>query len=279
MSTVFTFPGKIGDAILQWPVAFAWAKKTGQKFEAWLDKKTLGPIKPLFESEPCVESVKMIDGIDNYNCGGQPWHFNLESSAFEGKTIFHLGLRRFPARQITLETAANSRVPMVDTEDMCRPVFLTDVPPGEKKNRLILHGQAVYAHTRSSPSFWRFISLIKDELREIFDEIVFVGSDRDIAAGEASGFPATAVFVDGGNLRRLAEHIRDSRCMIGCGSSIAALSGALQIPTIRVHDPIGNHPKVIWSNLGENQLNATEEDLRTAWPEFRDAWLKEGVTA
>lgn len=281
MSVVFTFPGKIGDALLQWPVAFHWAQQTGQKFACWMDRKSLAPLKGLFESEPCVEEARMIDGIESYLCGGQPWHFGLESKDFDGHRVYHLGMRRFPVRQITLQTAEDSKVPLTDP-DWSAPTLLTDVPLGEKKNRLVLHGQAVYAHTKTSPSFWRFIADRREELKTLFETIAFVGSGRDRAAAETSGLAeifGAELFDDGGDFYRLADFIRDSRCMIGCGSSIVALAGQLKIPAIRVHDPIGQHPKVIWSNLGDNQLNATEEELRSMWPEFRDQWLKEGVTA
>ena len=65
----------------------------------------------------------------------------------------------------------------------------------------------------------------------------------------------------------------NSRAVIGCGSSSVALAGALKVPCIRVHDPIGEFPRRIWDNLGDNQLNDTEIGLRASWPEWRDKWL------
>jgi hypothetical protein len=64
-----------------------------------------------------------------------------------------------------------------------------------------------------------------------------------------------------------------SRCVIGSGSSGIALAGQLKVPSIRVHDPIGDAPKVIWSNLQEAHLNDTERLLRPEWPKFRDKYL------
>jgi hypothetical protein len=61
--------------------------------------------------------------------------------------------------------------------------------------------------------------------------------------------------------------------MIGCGSYPITVAGALKIPAIRVHDQIGEMAKIIWDNLGDNQLNETELSLRKAWPRFRDQWL------
>jgi len=73
----------------------------------------------------------------------------------------------------------------------------------------------------------------------------------------------------------LAKFMAGASLVVGCGSSGVALAGALKVPCIRVHDPIGEAPKVIWSNLGENQLNDTEIGLRKSWPEFRDRWLND----
>ena len=140
MSTIFTFPGKMGDSILQWPVAYHWAKETGQKFTAYMDIQTCKPLVPLIEAQPCVEEVKLIEGVENWSCGGQPFHMNLPTSAFIGNTIYHLGLRGFPARQISIETREGSRVPLkVSPETFASEPSLL-VAPLEKKNRLIVHG-------------------------------------------------------------------------------------------------------------------------------------------
>jgi hypothetical protein len=59
-----------------------------------------------------------------------------------------------------------------------------------------------------------------------------------------------------------------SRLVIGSGSSGVALASVLKVPTLRVHDPIGNAPKVIWAGLGDNQWNEEEVALRRLWPEI-----------
>src|SRR3990172_730549 len=149
MSTVFTFPGKIGDAILQFPVAYQWHKLTGKTFSCWLDETTLKPLERLFSTQPCVDAVEFKSGIENYMCGGQPWHFNLRTNDYEGKTVYHLGFRSFPQRQITMETVENAKLPVkVDTHALATEAcFITagePVPP----RRLVLHGQPVCPHTR-----------------------------------------------------------------------------------------------------------------------------------
>lgn len=272
MATIFTFPGKLGDAILQWPIARFWAKQNDSKFTIWADRASCEKLEPLWRSQACVEDVVWREGIEGYQCGGQPWHFGLETKDAIGHTIYHLGMRGFPVRQITLETMANSRVPLhLDYETLASDQWF-DMPEKQPVNRLVLHGMAVYPHTKTTPGFWRFICRVRKELESIFDEIVWVGSDRDREVGKRT-YPEWGEFCDGGDFKKLAELVWNSRCMIGVGSAPITLAGALKVPGIRVHDPIGEHPKVIWANLGANQANETERELRTTWPRFRQEFL------
>lgn len=275
--TVMTFPGKAGDAIHQWPVARQWAKQTGQKFTCWLDEKTCAPVATLFASQDCVEKVEFKPGIENYNCGGQPFHFNLPTSEFEGRQIFHLGMRKFPDRQLTLECFENSKVPVqYDAGELARTSMFHVEPIPSKGRRCVLHGQTVYAHTKSTPGFWKFLARIHEELAKDFDEVVWVGNSRDLEVGVRT-YPKWGQFADGGSFLGLAQFIAGSHLVIGVGSSVVALAGALKVPCVRVHDPIGDHAKRIWDNLAANSINETEVSLRKTWPEFRDEHLK--VTA
>ena len=279
MSTVFTFPGKMGDALMQWPVAYQWAKKTGQKFQVWMDEQTCAPLVKLFEAQPCVESVKLIGGVENWNCGGQPFHMNLPTSAFEDHTVYHLGLRNFPARQITLQTLNDVKLNVeIDKTALAEERSLHTKFYGPE-NRLVIHGQGVCPHNRTTPTVWKFLSGIREELESIFGRIYVVGSpdDREVAR---MTYPNWGEFDDGGSFYELAKFIADSRAVIACGSSVAAMAGALKVPCIRVHDVVGNDcPKVIWTNLGRNQLNETEIGLRKEWPKWRDKWLGATVEA
>ena len=273
MSTVMTMPGKIGDSLLQWPVAFWYGKQVGD-FELWLDEKTCKPLIPLFEAQPHVSKVKLIPGVEHWNCGGQPFHFDLPTSAFEGNTIFHLGLRMFPQRQISLETMANAKVPINVSQELFSSTPSIKAGTGKVENRLVLHGQSVCPHNRQTPQFWKFLASVRDEIGDMFDDVVFVGNDRDREIGRRT-YPGWHEFVDDGDFLKLADLIADSRAFIGVGSSPVALAGLLKVPAIRVHDNIAdNMPRIIWSNLGENQLNDSELGLRKSWPEWRDRWLK-----
>ena len=275
MSTVFTFPGRAGDALLQFPVAYQWSKATGDKFTCWLDERSCKMVAPLFAAQTCVEAVEFKPGIEGYPCGGQPFHFDLPTSEFKDRTIFHMGFRSFPQRQITLETLENAKLPVkIDRQDLAHEsCFMFHVEP---KNRLILHGNPVCPHTKTTPGFWKFLASITSEISELFDEIVWVGDKRDREIGTRT-YPQWKDFDDGGSFLEVAKLMAGSKAVIACGSSMAALGQVLKVPTIRVHDPIGNHPRVIWSGLGESQLNLTEIELREAWPQWRDRWIKQEV--
>src|SRR3972149_1429150 len=108
--TIMTLPGKIGDALHQWPIVHHWTMQNHQPVTIWLDEASLKPLVPLFESQPWVGKGELKSGIEGYQCGGQPWHFGGITE--EGKTIYHLGLRMFPQRQLTLECLENCKVPL-----------------------------------------------------------------------------------------------------------------------------------------------------------------------
>lgn len=260
-------------------MAHQYCLQNNKKCTLWLDEKSLAPLVPLFEAQPCVEAVKLIGGIDHYNCGGQPYHFGLSTADHRDDEIYHLGMRSFPQRQITLQTLVWTPL-LIDRAEIAEtPCF--EVGPITKTNRLVLHGTFKSHHT-GVPSFWKFLFDRREELESLFEEIVFVGTKDEIARaaelypGEIpvnGAKPTWSVFDDNGDFLELAKLISASSCVIGAGSSVVALGGAMKIPTLRIHDPIGDHPKVIWSNLGHNQMNETERELRRKWPEFRDAWI------
>lgn len=265
---VFSMPGKIGDALLQYPVARQWSRQTGEKFSLWLDEQSLKPLVGLFQSQPCVESVELKPGITGYSCGGQPWNFGLDTAEFEGKSVYHLGFRQFPQRQITLQTALDCGL-HIDTSQLAHPSL--EVEPLEPANRCVIHG-TFQSHVSGVPRFWRWLRDIRSDLEARFDEIVFTGSPAERARA-LEVYPAWRDFDDGRDFHRLARYMAGSRLVVGSGSSGVVLGGALGLPTVRVHDPIGEAPKVVWSNLGDNQLNDWEPALRESWPKFRDRWV------
>lgn len=281
MSTVFTMPGKMGDALLQWPVVRAWLDQRGQSCELWVDEKTCSGLVELFEAQPGVTGCKTIGGVENYRVGGQPFHMNIDHKQLEGRTVYHLGMRQFPQRQITQQALLDSRCGINDPLRW-NPSLEAGGEVGSE-DRLVLHGQAMCGHSQATPQFWKFYAGVRETCEEEFASISFVGSpdDLDVAHQFISRLPAESaakysLFRDGGSILRCAEHMQNSRAFIGCSSSMAALAGALGVPAIRVHDPIGDHPKAIWSNLGDNQVNDTEVGLRKTFWEWLAQYVLEG---
>lgn len=273
MSLVFTMPGKIGDALLQWPVVHWYCTQNHKKATLWLDEGALKPLVNLFATQPCIEAVELKPGITGYQMGGQPWDFGLSTKDHVEHEIYHLGMRKFPSRQITLETLENVPLQIQRQDDMGS--LMVVVHPPAANRRLVLHGNFT-SHATGVPSFWRFLSDHEEELAELFDEVVFVGTPRELQRAREL-YPSWGAFSDGGDFLHLASFIAGAEAVIGCGSSIVALAGCLRIPSLRIHDAIGDSPKVIWSNLGAKQFNLTEEELRTEWSNVRDAFTHVAV--
>ena len=276
MNPIFTMPGKMGDALMQWPVVHQYIKQTGRRVNLFLDEKTCAPLVNLFKAQPGVDDVVLRGGIESYNCGGQPFHFNMDIDELDGRVVHHLGFRKFPERQATLQTLQDSRVAISIPEDGWQPSLV--VEGQQKSNTLVLHGQAVGTHNQAVPQCWKFLAGIREELNDLFDKVVWVGSKSDRETGKRL-YPLWQDEVDdGGDLLETAKVISGAKGFIGCGSSMVVLAANLGIPAIRVHDRIANDaPRIIWSNLGENQLNETEISLRTEWPKWRDKYLVESA--
>lgn len=272
----FSMPGKIGDALLQWPVAYHYARERNSTFDLWLDEKTLKPLVPLFLSQPCVTDCITAPGIEHWQCGGQPWDFGLKTEDHLEREFVHLGMREFPQRQITLQTLENARFDLEREPLSQEPsIFVRDPMTA---NRVVLHGTFT-THSSGTPGFWKLIHRIQSELKEMFEEIVFVG-DPEERKRALEIYPDAKDFDDQGDFYRLAQLIAGSRLVIGAGSSVVALAGTLKIPCVRVHDEIGNHPRVLWSNLGPGQINETELELRKGrWEEFKDKHFQPKVIA
>lgn len=261
MSLVFTLPGKLGDCLHQWPVAYWYCAQQNKKCTLWLDENTLKPLVNLFAAQPCVEAVELKGGIKSYHMGGQPWDFGLTTKDHADHTIYHLGMRKFPTRQITLETL--DQVPLnVEAGSTAGTITVPgDNPARGDSKRLALHGTFT-SHTSGVPSFWRFLSDREKEIRSIFGtEVYFTGTPGERKRGRDL-YPEWQAFDDGGDFLNLARFMQGCSLVIGAGSSNVVLASLLGIPSIRVHDPLGDHPKVIWSNLGPDQINDTEEAMR-----------------
>lgn len=271
----FWFPGRAGDTLLQAPVAAQWLKDHNEQAEMWLDSGSCSKLADLFVAQSWVSKVELKGPSDTYTCGGQPWHGKFTTEEHVAYEIVPMGMRQFPARQITLQTALDCPLKVETARLATEPAF--DVGPVEKANRVVLHG-TFQSHMSGAPRFWRVLRDIRHDLEETFDEVVFCGTPdergraRELYPGDTCGPSCVwADFDDHGSFLELARFFSGSRMVIGAGSSGAALGSVLKVPTLRIHDSIGEVAKSVWSGLGKNQWNETELELRAKWPAILEA--------
>lgn len=262
---------------MQFPIAYWWSRENDKKITLGLDKISLSGTVSLFEAQPCVEKVILLDGITTHSKGGQPWNFGFKKEDYEKwDGVVHLGFHFLPNRQLTM--FVRDKFPFIEVDDE----KLSETPsivhgcisyqnPFNPKRRVVLHGQQRCPHTRRPPKFWKVLEQIAPFLDD-FEEKVFVGLASDRPTTKPDGWTE---FDDGGNWLKLANFINDSALVIGCGSSIVALAGAMKVPSIRIHDKIEGMDYRIFSNLGQNQLNL--DDPEEGYVNAVDKFIKEHV--
>lgn len=278
MSVLWTFPGKLGDALLEWPVARHWSKLMGRRFEVGLSEMT-EPLKPLFACQENVRHVKVFrDRIKDFSVGGQPSDFKFTKADYkEWDQVFHAGMLAFPNSQITEFTAKCLRIPH-DADDFREPSIVLpgtnqfDLNPG----RVLLHGKKL-SNQGGDPRFWAFAGRLvrSGTLARYFPEIQVIGTDEEIRDAR-SRLGVNSYFTDGGDWLKLAYYIKASGLVIDAGSGIAPLAGALGVPCIRIHDDINGLNHDIWSNqptphqlnvglkMGDPEVHAYLEELHDA---------------
>lgn len=272
MKTLWTFPGKIGDTLLQWPVAMHWALKHGEKIDVRISEG-VEPIGNLLASQSVVNDLKVATGrIISYNCGGQPWDFDYKpEDTTEYEQVFHCGFRRFPDKQITLFTrdALSLQEDLVDGLFGYQTILAGQVDP---KRRLVIHGRRI-SQSGGDCLFWGVMkNLLANGIADRFDEIVAVGT-RDERLDARSRLNVQSTWADNGDWSALALYLANSALLIDAGTGVAALAGAVGTPCIRIHDPIGLQPKTIWSNPQYNQLNFAEGELLSDIWNYIDTWV------
>lgn len=256
-NVLVTFPGKIGDALMQWPLAYWYWKETGNKFHVIVGQ-TLEPLVPLLETQEPVIDVKVLPRIEHYKQGGQPWDFKLtEDEKKEYDEIHHLGFRTLPDRQLTLYCRTYAPVKPSD-EQLSEPSIF--VGEGNRKSLLIVHGTA-FTHagiregTDLRPRVWDVYGTCEQFFRHMFDRVVFIGNDKDRITFDREGYEGEW-FEDGGNFLTLAYFMKDAAFVLGAGSCGVVLAGALGVPSLRVHDLLwGEEDFTFWSNIGKLQAN------------------------
>lgn len=249
---LFTLPGKIGDAFHQYPIAYHWHLKHQEKFHLGLDMNMLAPLAPLFAAQEAVEKVWQLPGIESYHMGGQPFDFGFPHEAYKvWDKVYHLGFRAPAEKPITLATRDLVDYP-INTKKLKEVRTLFGSRPPQPRNLLLLHGSRheMYGET---PLFWKAIVDTWDLLVDEFDEIFFIGTsaDRRIARRWADA----EEFDDAGDWLKLVDFMQDARLVMGGGSSMVSLAGALKVPSIRIHDPMPGWRPEVFTNFGPYQWN------------------------
>jgi hypothetical protein len=251
--TLVTFPGKLGDALAQWPPAYQWAKATGEKFDVMIDER-IARIRPLLEVQPCVESVVVVRRVRNVLCGGQPWHMDLTVAEHERwPQVFHMGLRRMPEKMLTLQAAENIPISFDEATLSEQSLF---VGPRETTNTLVVHGTSwCHYNIRIRPRVWDVLAHLRPWIEERFTRVQFVGKpDEMLEMMEIYGWPQE-MFSDIG-LLATAGIMNNAAFVIGAGSMGVVLAACLAVPSLRVHDPIlGDEDFTLWSNVGKAHAN------------------------
>jgi len=113
-------------------------------------------------------------------------------------------------------------------------------------------------------------------LRDEFEKLVFIGSTEDLSIPKNMHDLQIMPFDDRGDLSKTAKLMSESRLVIGHGSSMVALAGILGVPSIRIHDTIGDFPMEVFSNLGPKHVNFGERwDPQEFSQEFTQSFVKE----
>jgi hypothetical protein len=90
--------GKLGDFLYCLPIG-EWIHRTTVRKIHWVLPRCFGPfnyIENLLLAQPMTARVSLVDHkVRDYNCGGQPYRFNVKDFGIEGE-YYNLGFRHYP---------------------------------------------------------------------------------------------------------------------------------------------------------------------------------------
>lgn len=257
---IATFPGKMGDVFLQWPVARAYAKANGGAIDIGLPPD-MGSIGQLMSIQDEVDEVTFLHGINKRSWKMDPPEMGIEKKPFmRWQQQLEMGFRDFPDDQITLYTAKCMGLPV---EGLDKPSIY--VGAAKTQDYCVLHGTAFSISCSTVPRFWDCLDKWRTKLEKKFKRLIFIGAPDDLKLAEGLGYET---FSDDGNILASAQAIRDARFLIGSSSSMAALGSVMGVPLLRIHDPIEGLKKRVHDLLLPNQLNYLGEEYPE---EFVDA--------
>lgn len=243
---LWTFPGKIGDCFLQWPVCRRYQDQIGEEFGVAVSEG-LRPLVPLLSCQPGVKEVQVWPGVTNFNIGGQPWDFGGKNTAPGYSKVIHAGFRVMPTYTITQFVRDQLGMTISSQELGAQSLFVKE---RRTKDYCVIHG-TLKTYRGELPRLW---PMVRATHIPIQTWVVGTQAERDYAKGWINADP----WDDYGGWYTLANFINNARFVIGAGSSVAALAGSLGIPCARIHDDVSGLPAHVWSHPGPDQLNLTE---------------------
>jgi len=255
---LFTFPGKIGDALHQWPIARQWAEENDTQIEVGLSAK-IQPLAGLLLKQPYVSRLHLLPGITSDDVGGQPWDFGWKADKKEWDEVFHLGFRDFPREGLMRHVYERAGVPLkASFEDVWSQPSIEPFWVGPVGNLpCVLHGN------KARPSYYKALVKCLPVISKTFDPLCWAGS--------ADEWPLGADFKGNGlPLETVAEHIAHCALVFAASSSIAALAGAQGAPCLRIGEP---HliPQAIWDNPTSMQYQTSGDALAELKRVIREA--------
>lgn len=231
--TVFTLPGKLGDNIFKIPVVYQYCKQNNiNKVDICLDKKSRILIDFL-KTQNYINTAFYLDGILNYDMGGQPYNFGEETNGFLQNTykkVYHLGFREYPYYNLTIESVIQSDIPIKLDNLLIEPSlninFLTD-------KYLILHfeisGDNKNTLHRQKESI-ECVEQIIEKLTLIFPKIFIISTERDLSIySNLLKYNNINILNDNGNLFQTAKLLAESY-FIGTFGSMWALKSIIGGP-------------------------------------------------
>lgn len=238
----FTFPGRMGDILMSWPIVYQWYKKTGEKFkivtcEHWGCPRVLD----LLATQQCVADAEIWPHIINDDsCGGQPWHFNKLGM----DNIIHMGYRSRPDQQLTKYVLSTFPEKLDEMEALDKPsLFL-----GNCSN---FNYCVFFAKPHQN---WLTAIKLMLEASHLFDTIYVIGLPEDLSHIKKNAGNNHWRYIDRDRPNLIADAIliRDARAVITINSLVPTISNLMKIPTVVVHRA---QPFEIYSNTGPNQFN------------------------
>lgn len=264
---LITLPGKIGDALLQWPCVYHWNRETGRRCVLGMPPE-LRVLDPLFRVQPAVEEIVFLEGIQHFGLGGQPYDFGLrgDQTARWG-AVYHLGFRAFPDRPVPVVTRKYLDFKASD-EALCHEPSLRAPEP-----RKDLGSNFAVLHALYNSALLRTVRDLREDLEACFDRIYLVGLPKEQAFFQRGlqGLDGTlsdtwVAYPDTPSYLEVANLLAAARVTLDATSSIACLANALKVPCLVAHHQ--RHIGTAFHNTGPGQVNL---DYRSAPAEVRRA--------